>query len=523
MVQHIRVVGSKMDINKEDSNLRSASLPGGLGESLRNNPALPALGQSVMQVVRIASDDDNAVQELARFVLSDVALTQKILTLANSVQYRTMARAQVTSVSRAIYLIGFDAVKALAMATLVVEGLAGASAQLARRELLNSLAASLAAQELVRHGRRVDAESLPVVALFMNLGRLLVAVHDPKAYQRIESLARTSSENEAALEVLGCSLSTISAAVLRNWQIPQTIVSAIAPSPAKQPVGVVSDQDWLRVAGQFCADVSAMLYASATPDVANISRKLALQYGESLQVSSGMLTDLLSAVRRESEFLARFVRSPADVAGVALSMDDDMQGLEALVLNAVPEEEPETQKYYPSGKPVNARELLLEGIAEMSEAMSSGSNTPVDMMRLTLDVLSRSLGLRYAVLCMKVRSGQFMPVVANGADCAARKPLFTWPQTASNDLFHLALAHQVDMAIADAAQDNVVKRLSGNYRRMVADAGSILLLPLQQGKQVIGLIYGDRAACAPEGISREEVLLIRSLKAQLVAGFPART
>ena len=521
-MQEQMVAGGGMDSGSENNHGRTANLPGGIAEALRNNPVLPALGQSVMQVVRIASDDDNAVQELARFVLSDVALTQKILTLANSVQYRTLARAQVTSVSRAIYLIGFDAVKALAMATLVVEGLAGASAQLARRELLNSLAASLAAQELVRNKRRSDAESLPVVALFMNLGRLLVAVHEPKAYQQIEVLARNTSENEAALQVLGCSLSSISSAVLRNWQIPQTIVNALAPAPVKSSGGAVNDQDWLRLAGQFCADVSAMLYAGGTPDVAQISRKLAYQYGDALQISNGVLTDLLSAVQRESAFLSRFVQMPADAAAEPAVIHDDMAGLESLVLNGAPEEEPEAQKYHPSGKPINARDLLLEGIEEMSEAMSSGSNTPVDMMRLALAVLARSLGLRYVVLCMKVKSGQYLPVAANGVDSAARKAQFTWPQTGTDDLFHLALSHQVDMAIADASLDNIMQKLPGQYRRMVGDAGSLLLLPLQQGKQVIGLIYGDRAACAPEGISREEVLLIRSLKAQLVAGFPAR-
>jgi hypothetical protein len=61
---------------------------------------LPALGSSVSRVVQMTSSDDEAVRNLAHFILSDVALTQKILRISNTVSYRTAAGTPVTTVSR---------------------------------------------------------------------------------------------------------------------------------------------------------------------------------------------------------------------------------------------------------------------------------------------------------------------------------------------------------------------------------------------------------------------------------------
>src|SRR5476651_1882244 len=77
---------------------------------------LPALGSSVSRVVQLASSDHEAVRNLAYFVLSDVALTQKILRLSNTVCYRTVSGAPVTTISKAIFLLGFDTIKTAALA-----------------------------------------------------------------------------------------------------------------------------------------------------------------------------------------------------------------------------------------------------------------------------------------------------------------------------------------------------------------------------------------------------------------------
>ena len=82
-----------------------------------------ALGASIARVVEMASSDDRGTHDLAYYVVSDPALTQRILRLSNTIQYRTVSGTPVTTISRAISLLGFDNVKTTALAMLLVDAL----------------------------------------------------------------------------------------------------------------------------------------------------------------------------------------------------------------------------------------------------------------------------------------------------------------------------------------------------------------------------------------------------------------
>jgi len=97
--------------------------------SIGEGTDLPALGSSVSRVVQMASSNDEAVRNLASFVLADAGLTQKILRVANTVVYRSYSGAPITTVSKAIFLLGFETVKTNALAMLLVDGMSGNRAQ----------------------------------------------------------------------------------------------------------------------------------------------------------------------------------------------------------------------------------------------------------------------------------------------------------------------------------------------------------------------------------------------------------
>jgi HD-like signal output (HDOD) protein len=148
-----------------------------------------ALGSSVARVVQMASSDDNGMHDLAYYVLSDVALTQRILRLSNTAQYRTASGTTVTTISRAISLLGFDNVKTTALAMLLVDTLSNsAHANSVRVELEAALCASLVGRELARRSFYQGAEEASIAALLKNLGPLLVASHEHDRYREIAAL-----------------------------------------------------------------------------------------------------------------------------------------------------------------------------------------------------------------------------------------------------------------------------------------------------------------------------------------------
>ena len=110
--------------------------------------------------------------QLANLILADVALTQKILRLANTVTFRGTSNQVVTSISRAVQLLGLDTVKGCALAMILVDRMPGKHSRFVRKELMYALTASLISHKLAKQSCFPNAEEVAIAALFKNMGRL---------------------------------------------------------------------------------------------------------------------------------------------------------------------------------------------------------------------------------------------------------------------------------------------------------------------------------------------------------------
>ena len=90
-------------------------------DAMRRHPQLPGLGTSIARIVAMADSNAESIQELRNVILADVYLTQRILGIANSAGYRLNSGAGITTVTRAIVVIGFEQVKLLALGMMFVD------------------------------------------------------------------------------------------------------------------------------------------------------------------------------------------------------------------------------------------------------------------------------------------------------------------------------------------------------------------------------------------------------------------
>jgi hypothetical protein len=164
-------------------------------------------------------------------VLSDVALTQRILRLSNTVQVPHRLR------HRRHHHLARDLAARLRQRQDHRAGDAagrrpGHSAHAVQRavELEASLCASLVGREMARHSFYQGAEEAAIGALFKNLGPLLVASHEHGRYREIGALVAGGKHTlgQASQMILGCSYDALSEAVLGEWKIPDVIVRAQA-------------------------------------------------------------------------------------------------------------------------------------------------------------------------------------------------------------------------------------------------------------------------------------------------------
>jgi HD-like signal output (HDOD) protein len=509
---------------------------------------LPTLGSSVTRVVQLTSSNDEAVRELAHIILSDVALTQTILRISNTVVYRSSSGSPVTTVSKAILILGFDTIKTSALGMLLVDGMSGRHAHIVRTELAHALGASIIGRELARRSQFKDAEEAAVASLFKNIGRVIVAAHEPELYTRIGALVDSGSHTplQASMQVLGCSLDLLGKAVLQQWNIPDTIVQAIPPLPMGVLRSPKSRQEWLQQVAAFSAAATKLLANLDGPEHEEAAELLLKRFGAALHLDREKLDDLLrlaaselqvfsdhSSLADDYELMADAPAAmPAETpaAPQAAQADADAEaGANASLLNDLRLETFEiahslqVTARHPSGKPRNARDLLLAGMQDVTQMMAGGKVRVNDLMLLALETLYSSLGFRFATVCLKdAQTGQFRARIAMGHNGAERKATFVFSPSSSHDLFSLALEQDVDLMIFDATVPKVRDLLPQWHRSLLPDSRSFMVLPLVVNKRQIGLFYADRDVPAPEGMPPDETALVKTLKAQVLAALNVR-
>jgi len=495
---------------------------------------LPALGSSVVRVVQLASSDDDSVRELAHFVLSDVGLTQKVLRLANTVVYRTASGVPVTTISRAIFLLGFDTVKTSALAILLVDSMKGRHAQCVRTELGFALSASVIGREMARRSHHKDAEEAAVAALFKNMGRLLVAAHDHRLYTEIATLSEsgTHSPAQASMQVLGCTFDMLADSVLQEWLIPDTIINALSPLPQGVLRPSRHRQEWLQHVAAFSTAAAALMPKMTQPGGDPASRALLTRFGAALNLDSVRLTEILATVAREIQALtenADQMFASADAETDSLESDaDDAADAKALnlpveMLLVTGECEGEAGACYPSGKPMRARDLLMAGVQDVTEMMASGRCKVNDLILLALETLYRGMGFRFATVCLRdAKTNQYRARVALGENSTRLQEGFVFPATGKRDLFNLAMENNADLMIADASSPNIAALVPAWHHKLMPDARSFILLPLVVHGVAFGFFYADRTCLATEGVPADEAAMIKTLKGQVLAALSTR-
>lgn len=495
----------------------------------RSDADLLSLGIAIARVVELASSEDEATQNLTYYVLSDVALTQKILRMSNTVFYRNSCSTPVTTVSRAIFMLGFDTIKSCALALLLVDNLSNRKhAAYIRKELVQSLCASLIGRELARQSHVQGAEEASIAALFKNLGRLLIASHEPALFRDILDLSETGiSQAQAAIQVMGCSFDFLADSVLREWNIPESLIHALEPLPSGNLFVAKNRHEWMRQVVSFSGDAVLLVLAGAESASNAQIMALAQRYGIALHLDADKIRALLSLIGREIGQVVKLLSLSQNSSKepIATSAPEPQQASLPNVLKManMAAHEIHTDERYPSGKPLNARELLLAGIQVATQMMGAGKYKPSELLTLVVETIYSSMGFRFATVCIKdKRTDMYRAVMAMGEQNAARQNRFIFPTASSNDMFHLAMENNADLVIADASTVKIRELLPAWHKTLLPDARSLMILPIVVDKVQIGLFYADRKEPAPEGVNSDEAALIKTLMGQMFTAIQVR-
>src|SRR5262249_54233589 len=161
---------------------------------------------SVVQVIRLIREiadkgHSMPVQQLAEIIARDLTTMSKVLRAANTLGYNPEG-IEVTTITQAINIIGFEKVRNLAISLLLVENAEGkVLAEESRAVAGLAVASGLVAQSIMEQKGRLDPEQSFVCAALRNYGKLLLTTFLLSEYQRARQLSATLGSDAAFRDV----------------------------------------------------------------------------------------------------------------------------------------------------------------------------------------------------------------------------------------------------------------------------------------------------------------------------------
>lgn len=197
---------------------------------------LPNIPKVVQELIESFGDENINNEEIAKKISLDQVLTAKVLRAANSAHYG--GNRKVGSVSDAVFLLGFNAVRTLVLAS----GMTGAFKAPEGFDLpafwRNSFAVGSTCKWLARFSRD-DAETAFTCGMIHNIGELLIHILMPEECKDIQKVVDRGARNaDIEKNVLGFNFPEAGAELAHRWKFPDAIVDGIrhqlAPQSAPQ-------------------------------------------------------------------------------------------------------------------------------------------------------------------------------------------------------------------------------------------------------------------------------------------------
>lgn len=197
---------------------------------------LPIFGRTAEQIRELTDSEKAAVSELAEAILRDPGMTAKLLRIANSVIFNTTGW-QITTVSRAIVMLGFDMVRQVALSVAFVDVfLRGAVRERVLREMGRSFHAAVQARWLAARRHDAQPEEVFIAALLFRFGDMAFWCFAGTDGEKLDEALQLNPQypGDAEQALLGFRLQQLTAALTRDWRISPLLQSVLKGGYAKQ-------------------------------------------------------------------------------------------------------------------------------------------------------------------------------------------------------------------------------------------------------------------------------------------------
>ena len=496
---------------------------------MRRKPDFPAISEHITEINQKASSSMQTHRnDLVNVILKDYALTTKLLRLVNSAVFRQYSGTPITTISRAVLILGFEQVRMAALNIALFDHLKNAEqADEMKNSLLGSFLSAMIAKEIGGRQRHINVEEAFLVSLFLRLGKLLTIYYFPEEFREIERQMATQGHSEAtaAKAVLGATYPEVGMAIAREWKLPEVVIRGMRGATDSVTAARSPEDLMIQIAtfSNEVAEVAARGGDNLQRDLAEVTQRYKRVLNSSDDDIKKVIASSLEKVVDHAELLNINVRSSClctvieQVTGRKPEAEPQpTPGISTPAAGEITEGPPanvaETGAGGAAASEADRRLLLINSIAEIATTLLDDYDLNAVLVMI-LETLYRGMGFAHVVMLIRdARNNLMQARFGFGPGIDAILPRFRFGISTDNDIFNEAARAGREFVVLNVDSDEYRTRVPQWCRQLTAPA-AVVLLPILVNKACISLIYAD-SQDAKARISSEELKLFATLTKQ---------
>lgn len=492
------------------------------GMRKEQSTCLPGMLRTIQNLTRRLQD--LAVQELSDVIKDDPVLMEKIIKVSNSIGFNP-AGIEITSISEAIQVVGFNRIRNLTMSLILFEEAHKNQPSEERREaLLACLTSGILSEQLAAETGTLDPEVAFLGGTLRGFGRILLATYLLDDYQQAEALSEQLTPDGAYREIFGLTPIELSYQLMEASHLSPALLSALQDyHPARHKRELENPEERLLGIADYGYQLALI---SIDPEIGQdayprLRHALEERYSGIVQPTAEQLERML---KRASKHLRALVVANGADTFPERALSCLQHRVEHKDLPAIPPAaQPPAAAAAPGGaparseaprRPSSANPVLTEtfksGIERLEEFAAEEARIRAAAIDNVLKVLKSGLAAEEAWVFLRDNRDpdRFQYKSGLGTHTMFLQDKVLRAREAS--IFGLCLARAENIFINDVGQPNVKKHIPAWFANNVS-LKSFILLVLKHEETVLGLVLVGWRKAGDVTIHPEHTKLVRRL------------
>ena len=466
---------------------------------------MPAFSEHIIEINKklssLHSINFSSSGELANVILKDISLTNKLLKVVNSSLYGSLS-GRVTTVSRAVFLLGAEKVRIAAASLMIMDHLQNRNqtADLKDAALISFFSAVLAkdvAEKMMFHA----TEEVFICALLHNLGKHLVICYFPEEYNEIKNviIAKSADEQSASKTVLGVSYSELGMGISKSWGFPDSITNSMDVIRTAQPKATENETDVFKSIANYANELCVIAAGDNAGKRDEALQAVFEKYKLTVSLPANRTIDLLEGAASNIDQYAEMFKidkagSPALRRLKAYRENANSVGMPGSRLDDLPSgtsDDLDSASGKPLYRPEEQIDMLKGCIREINEMLNSPSSIS-DAIYTIMETMYRGFQFNRVIFFMLDQSQTKMSArFGFGENIDTILGNVDFKITRSSDVFNIAVMRLKDIIVDNTNITGVRGNLPTWYLKAM-NAQSLLIYPLIIKEKCIGLLYADK-------------------------------